>query len=266
MELTLFQVDAFTEHIFGGNPAAICPLESWPADNLLQAVATENNLSETAFFVKQRQGSYHLRWFTPVFEVDLCGHATLASAHVLFHHLDYPDDSITFTSRSGDLIVSRHPDGYLMNFPADELFPAKPPQAIVDGLGLMPNRTFKGRSDYLAILESEAQVVALKPNFGKIAELEDSRGLIVSAPGNTVDFVSRCFFPSAGIDEDPVTGSAHTTMAPYWANRLGKKELSAIQLSKRCGHVRCVVKGDRIDLIGQAVTYLVGKTVHLESS
>ena len=256
MNITLYQVDAFARSVFTGNPAAICPLSEWLPDEVLQAIAQENNLSETAFFLHQGD-YYHLRWFTPLFEVDLCGHATLASAHVLFQHLDYPEASILFKTRSGILTVERHDSTYWMDFPADSIQPATAPAEILSALGINPVATLKGKDDYLFILESEAQVRALTPDFLALAQAP-CRGFIVSAPGSDVDFVSRCFYPRYGINEDPVTGSAHTTMAPYWAERLGRKELKARQISKRSGEVTCRMAGDRVVLGGTAITFLEG--------
>lgn len=257
MTIPIYQVDAFTDSPFGGNPAAICPLDQWLSDALMQSIAAENNLSETAFFVPYGNGDYHLRWFTPVTEVNLCGHATLATAHVLFQHLGYSEPQIRFFSRSGWLSVSREGSHYVLDFPADVLQAAEAPPALLEGLGIAPVQVFKGREDFLAILETEKQVADLQPDFSKLSQLE-GRGLIVSAPGQEVDFVSRCFFPNFGIDEDPVTGSAHTTLTPYWAKRLGKNHLHARQISKRLGVLTCTLKGERVEIAGQGVTFLVG--------
>ncbi len=257
MKLKLFQVDAFASKPFEGNPAAVIPLESWLPDDLMQNIGMENNLAETAFFV--REGDvFRLRWFTPAIEVDLCGHATLGTAHVLFNHLSWSQDAIAFQTRSGLLTVTRSGNGYAMDFPADRLVkvPAPPPQ-LTEGLGIEPVEVFQGREDYLAILETEDQIRALQPDFRTISKL-GGRGLIASAPGKNCDFVSRCFFPQAGIDEDPVTGSAHTTLTPYWAERLGKNHLSARQLSRREGAVGCTLEGQRVILQGQAVTVIEG--------
>ena len=261
MEFQLFQVDAFTDRVFGGNPAAIIPLESWLSDDLLQHIATENNLSETAYFVQQ-SGRIQLRWFTPVYEVDLCGHATLAAAHVWFKHLGETGSEVVFETRSGELTVTPMDQGYEMNFPADEIQPVDPPSALLEGLQQSPLACYRGKDDYLVILPSESAVQTLKPNFNAIAQLENNRGVIVSAKGDQVDFVSRCFFPSAGINEDPVTGSAHTTMAPYWAAQLGKHELTARQISARIGELSCAVRDDRVLLTGRAITYMMG-TIYL---
>lgn len=259
MNKVLFQVDAFTDRVFGGNPAAVVPLESWPDDALLQNIATENNLAETAFFVPVGQDQFELRWFTPVKEVRLCGHATLATGHVLYHHLGFSGDRIRFRSReAGELTVERLDDGYRLNFPADQPQPCDVPEPLQLALGFTPNEVLAGTDDLLVILEHEDQVLRVDPDMGKL-RLLDNRGVIVSAPGNEVDFVSRCFFPAYGIDEDPVTGSAHTLMTPYWARRLGKNDLRARQLSARVGHLHCHLRDDRVWLDGQARTYLVGE-------
>ena len=258
MELKLYQVDAFTHQMFGGNPAAIVPLKEWLSDDLMQRIALENNLSETAFFVPEGDG-YHLRWFTPAVEVDLCGHATLATAHVLFEHLGYSRDLIQFQSRSGILKVWKTDGYYHMDFPQDTLVEVDVKDAILQGVGIQPIETYRGKDDYLAVFESQSDLENFNLDFKAIGSLLQSRGLLTTAPGQgDVDFVSRCFFPNAGIDEDPVTGSAHTTMAPYWANRLEKSSLKAVQISNRQGHLGCRVKSNRVELIGQAVTYLHG--------
>jgi PhzF family phenazine biosynthesis protein len=257
MQISIFQVDAFAGQLFQGNPAAVCPLDSWLPDKLMQAIASENNLSETAFFVPSGNG-YHLRWFTPATEVDLCGHATLASAHVLYNHLGYDEASINFESKSGLLNVSRDAGYYIMDFPADLIEPVLAPKVLAEAIQLTPEEVFTGREDFMAVLKSEAEVAALEPDFQLLKKVK-SRGLIVTAPGDEVDFVSRCFFPNAGIDEDPVTGSAHTTMTPYWAERLSKQALTARQISTRGGQISCTMLGDRIALAGKAVTYLEGK-------
>lgn len=256
-EYAIYQVDAFTGEVFRGNPAAVVPLEKWLPTEVMQAIALENNLSETAFFVP-RGGGFQLRWFTPTVEVDLCGHATLASAHVLFNHLGFDQDRIEFHTRSGQLNVERSGTEYLMDFPADQIAAVAPPPALIEGLNETPLEVYMGREDYLVVFETESDVAALQPDFGRLKALK-GRGVIVTAPGDEVDFVSRGFFPNAGVDEDPVTGSAHTTLTPYWAGRLEKNELIARQISQRGGAIRCVFKEDRVELAGQAVTYLIGK-------
>lgn len=256
-EYTIYQVDAFSGEVFRGNPAAVVPLEKWLPAEVMQAIALENNLSETAFFVP-RGGGFQLRWFTPTVEVDLCGHATLASAHVLYHHLGFNQGHIEFHTRSGQLNVQQHSSEYLMDFPADQIAATEVPPALLEGLNETPLEVYMGREDYLVVFETESDVASLKPDFYRLKALK-GRGVIVTAPGDEVDFVSRGFFPNAGVDEDPVTGSAHTTLTPYWAGRLEKKELTARQISQRGGAVRCFLKEDRVELAGQAVTYLIGK-------
>ena len=251
--LQMYQVDAFTDRVFGGNPAAVCPLEVWLPDPVMLAIAGENNLAETAFFVKEGEG-YHLRWFTPVAEVDLCGHATLASADVLFRLLRYEGTTIRFATRSGVLDVERRDSGYAMNFPATTPVPCEPPPALIEGLGVTPLQTLKA-FDYVAVLASEAQVRSLTPDFARLATL-DLRGVAVTAASERVDFVSRFFAPALGVNEDPVTGSAHCELAPYWGHRLGKTSLRAEQVSPRGGVVRCELQGDRVTLFGQAAHYM----------
>lgn len=255
--LKIFQVDAFSNKIFGGNPAAICPLNEWLPADLMQNIALENNLSETAFFVPKND-QFELRWFTPTIEVDLCGHATLASAHVIFSN-GYSNDEITFFSpRSGILKVKKNGDLYTMNFPSDVFEKVSTPTQIIEGLNIQPIEVFKGKTDYMVVVENQSVVENLKPDFKLIAEL-DARGIIVTAKGDTVDFVSRCFFPQAGVDEDPTTGSAHTSMTPYWAKQLNKNQMNAIQLSTRKGHLQCNYLGDRVEISGHAKTYLKGE-------
>ena len=256
MRLLMFQIDAFTDEVFGGNPAAVCPLESWLDDATMQAIAYENNLSETAFFVPA-DGAYDLRWFTPLAEVDLCGHATLASAHVVFHHLQPDADSVSFDTRSGRLDVTRGDDGLIMDFPALAANPVKAPADLSAGLGAEPVAVFADM-DYLALFESEAQVRAIEPDWTALARVDDRRGVIVTAPGESADFVSRFFSPRLGVPEDPVTGSAHCMLAPFWAERLGKTTLHAFQASARGGAVHCTVAGERVRLSGRAVQYLEG--------
>lgn len=258
--LQLFQVDAFADRVFQGNPAAVVPLEDWPADALLQAIAAENNLSETAFFVAEGAG-FRLRWFTPRAEVDLCGHATLAAAHVLLEHLGHAAELVDFSSRSGPLQVRREAAGYCMDFPALPSTPVAIPGDLIDGFrGRKPLEVLAG-ADYLAVFESEQEIRELSIDPAALSLL-DGRGVIATAPGQSADFVSRCFFPKLGIDEDPVTGSAHCQMAAYWARRLGRQHLQARQLSPRGGRVGCRVLGDRVELLGSAVTYLSG-VLHL---
>lgn len=253
--LPIYQVDAFAERVFEGNPAAVCPLDAWLPDETLQAIALENNLAETAFFVPSARG-YRLRWFTPVDEVDLCGHATLASAHVLFEIKGHPDPEIVFETRSGDLVVTRVDQGLSMDFPSRPPAPCATPPALVAGLGATPVEVLES-DDYLAVFATEADVAALAPDFAALSRL-GRRGVIATAPGTRYDFVSRFFAPRLGVNEDAVTGSAHCELAPYWAARLGRRRLHARQISARGGDVGCELLGDRVMLTGRAVTFLRG--------
>lgn len=256
--ISIYQVDAFTDKLFGGNPAAVCPLDEWLEGDLMQKIAAENNLAETAFFVKNNN-QYEIRWFTPTVEVDLCGHATLASAHVLFEHLAYKGDKVTFHShRSGVLEVVKEEDGLLMNFPVDDCEEVECPAEIVEAIKVEPLVAVKGKTDYLVEVDSEDTVRNLNPNIALLS-LVSGRGIIVTARGNEVDFVSRFFAPQSGIDEDPVTGSAHTTLTPFWSSKLKKDKLSALQVSKRGGVLRCELSRDRVIISGKACTYLVGQ-------
>lgn len=253
LKLKQYQVDAFTDRIFGGNPAAVVPLPSWLDDSLLQAIAEENNLSETAFFVSSEKG-FRLRWFTPVKEVDLCGHATLVTAHVIFEILGYSEQVITFETHSGELLVKKKGKQLEMDFPACPPAPCEPPAALTEGLGRRPIEVLAA-DDYVAVFDSEATIRAITPNHVLLNQL-DLRGVAVTAPGTDVDFVSRFFAPKFGIPEDPVTGSSHCELAPYWANRLGKNILSATQVSRRGGRITCEVKASRVALSGYAVTFM----------
>jgi PhzF family phenazine biosynthesis protein len=253
VKLRQYQVDAFARHVFEGNPAAVVPLVSWLDDAVLQAIAEENNLAETAFFVPSVKG-FHLRWFTPTTEVDLCGHATLATAHVLFEHLGHAGLTLTFETRSGDLMVQRQGKLLVMDFPARPPSPCPPPEALPKGLGQHPVHVLAA-DDYVVVFDSEAAIRSIRPDHAHLGTL-DLRGVIVTAPGQEVDFVSRFFAPKYGIPEDPVTGSAHCALAPYWAARLGKTRLQAKQLSKRGGEVLCEVNGNRVMLSGRAVTFM----------
>lgn len=261
MKIKLYQVDAFASRVFEGNPAAVCPLKEWLPDEIMQQIAMENNLSETAFFVEQENG-YGLRWFTPKAEVDLCGHATLATAHVLFHHLDYERKSISFFTNSGELTVVRKETGrYAMNFPVSSLSREAPPQDLYHALGgEIADEVYKA-DDFMLVLDIEEKVRKIIPDFSQLAKV-DTRGVIVTAPAEdeNIDFVSRFFAPAVGINEDPVTGSAHTMLTPYWAKKLGKNELMARQISARGGELKCkLMDNDRVEISGQACTYMVGE-------
>jgi PhzF family phenazine biosynthesis protein len=258
--IPIYQVDAFTLGPFSGNPAAVCPLDDWLDDATLQSIAAENNLSETAFIVPNDSG-YHLRWFTPAIEVDLCGHATLAAAYVVLNHLQPGLDSIAFETMSGTLTVSRDRDRLSMDFPARAPTPADLLQSLTDALGAAPSEVHLSR-DVLAVFDDEATVRRLVPDQGKLLALEEGLGVIASARGDDVDFVSRFFVPKAGIAEDPVTGSAHCTLVPFWAERLGKSKLVAHQVSARGGELHCEHRGDRVIISGHCHLFLTG-TIHL---
>ncbi|WP_291962819.1 PhzF family phenazine biosynthesis protein [Maribacter sp.] len=259
MKQKIYQIDAFTSKLYGGNPAAVCILESWLDTNLMQQIAAENNLAETAFAVA-KDDHYELRWFTPEVEVDLCGHATLATAFVLYNHYDYQENMLRFISpRSGELLVQKDDSGLLtMDFPADELIAVSEQANISEAIGKTPTKTFKGKTDYMLIYETQEEIEAMQPNFHLLNEL-DCRGVIITAKGNDVDFVSRFFAPQCGIPEDPVTGSAHTTLTPYWSEKLNKKVMTAKQLSERGGDIQCEYHGDRVKISGNGVCYLVGE-------
>lgn len=254
----LYQVDAFTEKLFGGNLAAVCPLDEWEDDDLLQKIAMENNLAETAFYVR-RGDRYEIRWFTPQVEVDLCSHATLAAAYVLFFHENHDGNFVQFHSpRSGELRVSRNANGLTLDFPVDEFREISISSEIMACFDKKPVEAYKGKTDYMLVYEKEADIVDIEPRFDSITKLK-ARGVIITAKGDDVDFVSRFFAPQSGIIEDPVTGSAHTTLTPYWAGKLDKTELSAVQLSERKGYLQCRLMGDRVEISGQAKLYLKGE-------
>ena len=259
MSLSVYQVDAFTREAFGGNPAAVVPLESWLGDDLLQAIAAENNLSETAYIVP-RGDDYELRWFTPAVEVDLCGHATLASAHVLFQHSGYDGDQVCFHTRSRELWVSRAEQGYTLDFPAYTLEEGRMDMAVSDALGLTASEVFDVQcaAKQLHVFEFEEDVAGLAPDFAALRAATDNC-IIATAPGNECDFVSRFFGPPVGVNEDPVTGSAHCALVPYWSGRTGLQHLSARQISARGGELDCSYQQARVAMTGQAVTFLQGQ-------
>ena len=258
MKLKIYQIDAFADKVFSGNPAAVCPLDKWPDDDILQKIAMENNLAETAFYVKQ-ENQYQIRWFTPKVEVDLCGHATLAAAFVLFNHENYNGKVVHFYSpRSGALSVTKNNDLLTLNFPTDIFEQVDLSDEITDCFDIKPKLALKGKTDYLLVFEKEEDIKKVVPVFDMISKLK-CRGVIVTAKGNKVDFVSRFFAPQSGIDEDPVTGSAHTTLTPYWAKQLDKTELTAIQLSERMGFLQCKYLNDRVEISGQGKLYLIGE-------
>lgn len=257
MRIPYFQVNAFTTSPFGGNPAGVCPLEDWLPAPLLQQIAAENNLSETAFFVPACPNVFELRWFTPTVEVDLCGHATLASAHVIFNELRHPSAKLGFQTRSGRLGVARRGASLELDFPSRPPVACAAPETLVQALGAVPREVLKSR-DYLALFDSPAQVAALRPDMDQLSRV-DSLGVIATAQGGGVDFVSRFFAPRAGVPEDPVTGSAHCTLIPFWAGRLGKTELVARQISHRGGELSCRLAGERVGIAGEAVVYCRGE-------
>jgi len=257
--LPLFQIDAFISQLFGGNPAAVMPLDAWLPDPLMQAIAAENNLSETAFFVREIEG-YGLRWFTPALEVELCGHATLATAHLIFSRLEPDATRLRFSTRSGWLEVIRRGELLELDFPARPPGPCDVPPELARALGCTPTEVLAAR-DYLVVLEDEAAVRSLDPDMTELSRLDRS-AVIVTAPGRTCDFVSRFFAPAKGVPEDPVTGSSHCTLIPFWAERLGKTRLLARQVSARGGELQCELRGDRVGMAGRAVLYLEG-FIHL---
>jgi len=255
MKLTMYQIDAFAQAPFEGNPAAVVPLKTWLPKTIMQSIAEENNLSETAFFIPT-PGGFNIRWFTPLHEVKLCGHATLASAYVLFEILEYESDVITFASQSGTLLVTRKNNLLTLDFPLQEQEECEPPMALIKGLGKKPRRCYKNE-DYMAVFDTAEDIAAIVPDDNYLKQL-DLRGIIVTAPSSQYDFVARFFAPLYGISEDPVTGSAYTQLTPYWSNRLGKTTLTAKQISKRGGELICTMKDDRILISGSAVKYMEG--------
>lgn len=257
MNLTIYQVDAFTNEVFKGNPAAICPLDEWLDAELMQKIALENNLSETAFFVKNAD-VYEIRWFTPTYEIDLCGHATLASAFVIFEILKAEESLVKFRShKSGELSVEKNADVLTLDFPSRPVSPVEIPDDLIEAIGKQPKEAFKAR-DYFLVYENEQEIAEIKPDFSKLLEI-DAHGFIVTAKGETADFVSRFFAPEVGVFEDSVTGSAHCNLIPFWAERLGKTEMFAKQISTRGGELFCALKGDRVKIGGNAVLYLKGE-------
>ena len=256
MKLKIYQVDAFTNKVFGGNPAAVCPLDKWLEDDMLQNIALENNLSETAFFIKE-ENRLHIRWFTPTSEVDLCGHATLASSFLLFNILGYESNRIVFNSKSGELIVEKENELISLNFPARNPQAINADKLLVEALTENPSEVLFDKST-VCVFDNEDQIRKMKPKITDFLKL-NTHGVIITAPGDKVDFVSRFFAPDVGIDEDPVTGYAHTILIPYWAKRLNKQKLHALQVSKRGGELFCENLGKRVKISGNAVLYLEGE-------
>jgi len=254
--MTLYQIDAFTDKLFGGNPAAVIPFDSWPSDKLMQSIAAENNLAETAFFVPEGD-DYHIRWFTPGVEVDLCGHATLATAYILYNEMGYNRDQIKFQSKSGLLTVTRDGEWLSLDFPTDQYLPVHISPLMKSCTNAVIQEAYKGTRDYMFVLENQEAVV--HSAYDQLAILQLGHcGVIMTAPGEDVDFVSRFFAPAYAIPEDPVTGSSHCTLTPYWAQRLGKSNLTARQLSSRGGYLKCTLNDDRVLISGKAVMYLKG--------
>jgi PhzF family phenazine biosynthesis protein len=257
MKLTIYQVDAFTNKVFGGNPAAICPLEEWLDADLMQKIALENNLSETAYFVK-KDDYYEIRWFTPTYEIDLCGHATLASAFVIFEILQAETDKIKFIShKSGELFVEKNGNVLTLDFPSRPVSPAEVPSGLIEAIGKQPKEVLKAR-DYFLVYENEQEILDISPDFTALLKI-DAHGFIVTAKGDSSDFVSRFFAPEVGVFEDPVTGSSHCNLIPFWAERLGKTELFGKQISARGGELFCELRDDRVKIGGNAVLYLKGE-------
>jgi PhzF family phenazine biosynthesis protein len=258
MNLKIYQVDAFTDQLFAGNPAAVIPLNGdWLTNSIMQNIAKENNLSETAFYLCQNN-QYKIRWFTPTVEVDLCGHATLAASHVLFNHENYKEEVINFDSRSGNLSVRKEDNYIVLNFPTDTIQKTNLSGAVLTWFDIKPIEAWQGLSDYMLVFENEDQIKNIKYNIEELRKV-NTRGIIITAKGNKVDFVSRFFAPYAGIEEDPVTGSAHTTLTPYWSAVLKKNDLVAMQLSERTGFLKCKYLHERTEISGKAKTYLKGE-------
>lgn len=257
-KIKIFQVDAFTDKLFAGNPAAVCILDEWIKAEEMQKIGAENNLAETAFVVK-KNNDFEIRWFTPTVEVDLCGHATLAAAHVLYKYYNYLPKRINFYSHiSGLLSVEKNDEYLILDFPTDIYEQVDTPQVLINAFGITPTETYKGKTDYLLIFSTQKEIEEFEPDLSLVSTV-GGRGVIVSAPGEKTDFVSRFFAPQAGVDEDPVTGSAHTILTPVWSKKLNKTILTAIQLSKRQGSLKCEFQGDRVKITGKAVTYLKGE-------
>lgn len=258
MKLKLYQIDAFSDRSFSGNPAAVCPLHEWISEDLMQKIAMENNLAETAFYV-QKENQVEIRWFTPTVEVDLCGHATLASAYVLFNYEGFDQTTIHFYSpRSGALPVKKNGRQITLNFPVDTLVSCEITEELHSCFEAVPQEAYKGKTDYVLVFDSEMTIKSLRPKLSNIEKLK-ARGLMATAMGTETDFVSRFFAPQSGIDEDPVTGSAHTTLTPLWSKKLNKLNLTARQLSSREGNINCRLNNDRVELTGTCYPYLIGE-------
>ena len=259
MKIQIYQVDAFADKLFTGNPASVCPLDNWLPDDVLQNIALENNLSETAFFVRTENG-FDIRWMTPKAEVDLCGHATLASAYVLFEQLNFKEKTISFHSKSGLLTVEKNKEWLTLNFPVDKIKEIEITEDLIACFHKKPLEAFEGAFDIMLVFSKQEDIEKLEPDLSKISGLLN-RGIIATAPGKKTDFVSRYFAPALGVNEDPATGSAHTSLTAYWSNKLNKKDLIAEQLSKRGGYFKCSLKSERVEISGKAVLYLVGEII-----
>jgi PhzF family phenazine biosynthesis protein len=257
LNLSIYWIDAFTDRMFGGNPAAVIPLDHWLDPSLLQKIASENGLSETAFFVRTGRARAELRWFTPTIEIDLCGHATLATAHVLYNQMSQSESPFVFDTKSGPLTVASNGPLLELDFPARPASPSEPAKSLLEGLGLAPELVLRSEKMWLCVYKGAQDVLRIAPNHVVLATAVPGR-IIVTAPGDDCDFVSRFFAPDAGVTEDPVTGSAHCTLVPYWAERLGKKKLHARQLSRRGGELWCELDGGRVRMAGHGVAYLKG--------
>ena len=258
MKIKFYQVDAFASKVFEGNPAAICPLESWLSDEMMQNIAAENNLAETAFFVRNEE-EFELRWFTPTTEVNLCGHATLAAAYVIFNYLEYTKDEIIFNSKSGVLKVTQNDNIITMDFPSEAPKPCETPQAIIHAFGVKPVEVLSC-VDYIVVFKEGTDLTKFTPKLEELKKL-DKRGVCITTQDSKYDFVSRFFAPNYGIDEDSVTGSAYTQLTPYWSEKLGKKSFTSKQLSSRGGELSCEIKGDRVFISGEAVCCIVGEMI-----
>lgn len=261
LDIPFYWVDAFADRVFAGNPAAVCPMETWPADSVMQSIAFENNLAETAYFTPLGGNRFHLRWFTPALEIDLCGHATVASAWVIMNRIQPGLTEVAFETRSGELRVRRDGESYELDFPSRPPRRIQPPAGLASALGSEPEECWVGARDLMVVYDNEPKVRALAPDFGKLLGV-DAFAVIATAPGKDHDFVSRFFAPKAGINEDPVTGSAHCTLTPFWAGRLGKSVLRARQISQRGGELLCTLRGERVGIAGSAALYATG-TFHL---
>jgi len=256
-----YVVDAFADEVFKGNPAGVCVLNEWLNNDVMQHIAGENNLSETAFVVKkEKENEYELRWFTPKAEIDLCGHATLGTAYVVSNYIDIGIEKMIFDTESGILEVNRKGDLYEMNFPRREPEKIELSEPISDILGVKPIELYLSR-DLFVVLETEDQVRNITPDFSKMLKLDEGLGVIVTAKSNDVDFVSRCFYPKLGVNEDPVTGSAHSNLIPFWSKKLNKNIMIAKQLSKRGGTLYCELLGDRVKISGKAILYMTGNII-----